>query len=152
MATKDICPEQCDMSVLSRVVDFIIPEDDFPSASEAGVSEFLLGLWKSGAESSGPLVFEGLRRLDREVRAVFGVAFVDATARQKDEIVLRHAHAPWFATLCELVAEGYYSNPGNGSNPHALSWRMIGYEPGLPDGPDGPPSNMQDMVRGKLCA
>ncbi|MBZ9922797.1 gluconate 2-dehydrogenase subunit 3 family protein, partial [Mesorhizobium sp. BR1-1-7] len=127
MATKDICPERRDMDVLSRVVDFIIPADDFPSAGQAGVDKFLLGLWSSGAESSGPLVFKGLRKLDRESHTVFGVAFVDATARQQDEVVLRHARAPWFVTLCELVAEGYYSNPGNGSNPHAVSWRMIGY-------------------------
>jgi hypothetical protein len=37
MATKDICPERRDMDALCRVVDFIIPADDFPSAGEAGV-------------------------------------------------------------------------------------------------------------------
>ncbi|PWJ94463.1 hypothetical protein C8D77_1011149 [Mesorhizobium loti] len=38
MATKDICPERRDMDALCRVVDFIIPADDFPSAGEAGVA------------------------------------------------------------------------------------------------------------------
>jgi len=47
-------------------------------------------------------------------------------------------HQPWFSTLAHWAAEAIYANPGNGGNPDALSWREIGYEHGLPEGPDGP--------------
>lgn len=152
MAIEDICPEQRDMDVLLKVMDFIIPADDFPSASGAGVSTFLVNLWSSGAEPSAARVFEGLRKLERDAQTAFGAAFVDARTEQREELILRVVRAPWFVVLCELVAEGYYCNPGNGSNPDAISWQMIGYEPGLPEGPDDAPPNRQEMVRGKLCA
>jgi len=44
----------------------------------------------------------------------------------------------WFALLAHWVAEAIYANPANGGNPGALSWSEIGYEHGLPEGPDGP--------------
>jgi choline dehydrogenase-like flavoprotein len=40
--------------------------------------------------------------------------------------------------LVELVAEGVYADPGNGGNPDAASWRMVGYEHRMPEGPTGP--------------
>jgi len=48
-------------------------------------------------------------------------------------------HQPWFATLAHWAAEAIYADPANGGNPGARSWREIGYEHGLPDGPSGPP-------------
>jgi choline dehydrogenase-like flavoprotein len=45
---------------------------------------------------------------------------------------------PWFVALAHWVAEAIYADPHNGGNPGALSWREIGYEHGLPEGPDGP--------------
>lgn len=47
-------------------------------------------------------------------------------------------HTPWFETLAHWVAEAIYADPGNGGNPGAISWKEIGYEHGLPEGPDGP--------------
>jgi len=138
--------------MLQRVIDVIVPADDYPSASEAGVDEFLLELWKSGAEPSESIVREGLAELDRESRAELGCRFADIAGEPKRDLISRHAQDPWFITLCEVVAEGYYSNPGNGGNHDAVSWRMIGYEAGLPEGPDGPPSTPQDSARGRLWA
>jgi gluconate 2-dehydrogenase gamma chain len=40
--------------------------------------------------------------------------------------------AQFFQTVVEHVIEGYYSDPGNGGNREAVSWRMIGYVPGTP--------------------
>ena len=55
------------------------------------------------------------------------------------EALLRgHETEAWFRLLVELVAEGVYADPGNGGNPGAASWRMVGYEHRLPEGPTGP--------------
>lgn len=45
----------------------------------------------------------------------------------------------WFTALTKWAAEAIYADPGNGGNPGARSWTEIGYEHGLPEGPDGPP-------------
>jgi len=138
--------------MLQRIIDLIVPADDYPSASEAGVDEFLLELWKSGAEPSDYIVREGLSALDRKSQTDIGCRFVSLAAERQRDLIAQHADEPWFATLCELVAEGYYSNPGNGGNRDAVSWRMIGYQAGLPEGPDGPPPDPRDVVRGRLRA
>jgi gluconate 2-dehydrogenase gamma chain len=38
--------------------------------------------------------------------------------------------ASFFEMLLNLTAEGYFSDPANGGNRDALSWKMIGYDPG----------------------
>jgi len=34
--------------------------------------------------------------------------------------------------LIDLAHEGFYADPGNGGNREKVSWKMIGYDPGLP--------------------
>lgn len=51
-------------------------------------------------------------------------------------------HTGWFEKLAKWAAEAIYADPGNGGNPDAISWTEIGYEHGLPEGPDGPPEQI----------
>jgi hypothetical protein len=125
------------------VLDRIIPNDDYPSATEAGVDRFILDLWRSGSEPSEVLVRDGLTTM---------AGFTNLPMDEQDRQLGEQADCRWFRHLCELAAEGFYADPGNGANPDAVSWAMIGYHPGLPEGPSGPPSDPRDAVQGRLRA
>ena len=43
--------------------------------------------------------------------------------------------AAFFARMTDLAHEGFYADPANGGNRDRLSWKMIGYDPGLPEPP-----------------
>lgn len=65
--------------------------------------------------------------------------FVEASDAEVDGRLSACDRTPWFETLPHWVAEAIYADPGNGGNPDGISWKEIGYEHGLPEGPDGPP-------------
>ncbi|HEY5978348.1 MAG TPA: GMC family oxidoreductase [Microlunatus sp.] len=88
---------------LGRLVDLVVPADEFAPASEAGGLDFLSGYLAERPDLRPRL--EGL------------LAAVDPT---------RHADWEWFA---ELVNGGYYADPANGGNRGGASWRMIDWAP-----------------------
>ena len=139
-----------DLATLRAVLDRIIPRDTFPSACDSGVDRFILALWAAGSEPSEQLVAAGLAALDRASTERNGTRFAALSPEWQDALLARIETAHWFARLCEVAAEGYYADPGNGANPGAISWRMIGYRHGLPDGPDGPAWDARDIRPGVL--
>jgi Gluconate 2-dehydrogenase subunit 3 len=138
------------LGMLRAVLDRIIPADDYPSASQAGVDAFILRLWQAGSEPSAGLVNEGLTALQQASQSRFDGTFETLDQRAQDALLEEVASAPWFERLCELAAEGYYADPDNGANPNASSWQMIGYRPGLPEGDAGPAWDRRDAQVGKL--
>lgn len=136
-------PSQNWLRDFRAVLDRIIPADEYPSACEAGVDVFILRLWCTGSEASADMICDGISRVHG-----FGLLSLAAQERQ----LLSVADQDWFRRLCELAAEGYYADPGNGANPNAVSWRMIGYEAGLPEGLAGPPADPSEVKKGRLWA
>ena len=94
-----------DEDALLRLLDEIVPADDFPSASEAG----------------------GLDLLDRIVAERPDWAPRVASAVAGDEV-----DRQWLAVL---VQAGYYADPEAGGNADAASWRMVGWAAGPPGWP-----------------
>jgi hypothetical protein len=133
---------------LRAVLDRIIPADEFPGACAAGVDRFVVALWDAGLIREKLEILEGLRDLDDRA----GGKFEALSEAGQDRVLEEISDRVWFAKLCELAAEGFYSDPANGANPDAISWTMIGYRPGLPEGPSGPPADPADAVRGRLWA
>ena len=125
-----------DWTLVTAVVDRIVPEDEYPSASQAGIVDQLAAdafshlstLW---ATSLAP----GLERLQRRALDYTGVAFADLDEPTQDELLEELANdidtgsaesvEGWYATLVRLVCEHYYGTRG------AASWKMLGYSPGL---------------------
>ncbi|MFT4000464.1 MAG: gluconate 2-dehydrogenase subunit 3 family protein [Rhizobium sp.] len=136
------------LETFRAVLDRIIPADDYPGALDNGVDEFILSLWDAGLVAGGQGIREGLGKLDRQASN----GFAALSAGEQDRLLAGCEAEEWFHLLCELAAEGFYADPANGANPDAISWRMIGYRPGLPEGPSGPPENADDAVRGRLRA
>jgi len=119
-------------ALLRAVIDRILPADDFPSASGLGADRYVLAMLDGEARAVAPLVRYGLSELDRS-------GFLVADAATQDRLLGAVQSDPWFTRLVELTAEGTYADPGNGGNLDSVSWKMLAYDPRLPDGPDGPP-------------
>ncbi|WP_207930460.1 GMC oxidoreductase [Streptomyces hainanensis] len=86
---------------LAALLDEVVPEDDFPSASAAGGVTFVESVLAERPDWR-PRVADVIRR---------GRA---------------SAHWDWFA---ELVAGGYYADAGNGGNAGSASWAMVDWRP-----------------------
>ncbi|NLS00735.1 gluconate 2-dehydrogenase subunit 3 family protein [Rhizobium sp. P38BS-XIX] len=136
------------LETFRAVLDRIIPRDEFPSATDNGVDRFILRLWDAGLIADTHGIELGLRSMDERASTAFETLLPD----EQDLLLAQCEKEAWFRTLCELAAEGFYADPANGANPGAISWQMVGYRPGLPEGPSGPGENPQDAVRGRLWA
>jgi choline dehydrogenase-like flavoprotein len=124
---------QHEQALLRAVIDRILPGDEFPSAGGFGADSYIVQMLDGDAKAGAELVRYGLMELDRQ-------GFLKAGTAARDELVKGVQGEAWFLRLVELTAEGTYADPGNGGNRAAASWKMLGYDPRLPDGPDGPPT------------
>ncbi|MGI5289698.1 gluconate 2-dehydrogenase subunit 3 family protein [Nonomuraea polychroma] len=127
-------PEQA--ATLSAVVDTIVPADEYPSGTEAGVLDYLAGRFDLRASYAA-----GLDAVEAEARERYGAHF-PVLPYERREALLRDVEAggtrtPWpfdatvfVSTVVGHVMEGFYGDPGNGGNRDAVSWRMIGFEVG----------------------
>ncbi|WP_433442853.1 gluconate 2-dehydrogenase subunit 3 family protein [Nonomuraea sp. CA-141351] len=125
-------PEQT--ATLSAVVDTIVPADEYPSGTEAGVLHYLDQ--QAGVHADYGV---GLDAIEAEARERYGASF-PLLPYERREALLRDLEAgatrtPWpldaavfVSTVVGHVMEGFYGDPGNGGNLDAVSWRMIGFE------------------------
>ncbi len=129
------------IATLRAAIDRLIPRDDFPGATEAGVDRYIIQLLAGDRAGESPRIEQALRAIDAEARATRGKHFDQLPPGAQDDILAavengRVASAIWidldpralFDRLVELCAEGYYSDPEQGGNRDGVSWRMIGYD------------------------
>jgi Gluconate 2-dehydrogenase subunit 3 len=130
-----LSPEQ--RATFLAAADRIIPEDDFPSASQAGAEVFILRLLGEDHPEEIGAFLAGLDLLSAEAVARFGQPFAELRPEDRDALLSRVQEHPseaareFFRKLVEWIGEGFYADPGNGGNRDAVSWRMIGYDPGI---------------------
>ena len=122
--------------LVAAVLDRIVPADADPSAVGFGAEPYV-SKWLAVEAVGGP-VRAGLEALAATARQQHGAAFEDLGADTQDALLQAIEDEAWFATLVRLTAEGVYADPDNGGNRDAASWRMVGYEHRLPEGPTGP--------------
>jgi hypothetical protein len=127
-------------AALRAAVDRILPADDFPGAWEAGAGSYLERQLDGSLLGMLEDVRNGLRALDAEAAARFGMAFAAAPAADQDGL-LRDVEAgtvrtEWsvaperfFDLLVRTTAEGFYADPAQGGNRDRVSWVMTGFEP-----------------------
>jgi hypothetical protein len=127
-----------EFTTLAAVVDRIVPADDFPAGTEAGVLDYLERQFKRELAEQAARYRLGLNAVDAEAHAVYGQPFASLQPARQDDL-LRSIEAgdvrtPWAidaavfaADLVGHVIEGYYSDPDNGGNRDGISWRMIGF-------------------------
>jgi hypothetical protein len=138
---------------LRALLDRLIPHDDLPGAVEAGVENYLRRFLETTGAPEAPGLAVGLIQLERESAARHdGASFTALTADQQDALLrdieigkvrtlwpAACAPVPFFTRMIELAHEGFYADPANGGNQDAVSWRMIGYDRGIPSDLGGPP-------------
>jgi gluconate 2-dehydrogenase gamma chain len=117
-------------AALAAICDQIIPADDFPSASQAGVLTYidlqLMGHYRRHQKAYR----EGLKRADELSRSRFGLDLVQASAQQQFEAVssIEKENKPFFELVRAHTMQGYYGSPRHGGNRDAVSWRMLGLD------------------------
>jgi gluconate 2-dehydrogenase gamma chain len=118
---------------LAALSDQIIPEDDFPSASQAGVVVYidrqLMGPYHRHREAYQA----GLEDADGISREICGAALAQAppAIQQRVASALAERSRAFFELVRAHTMEGYYGSPRHGGNRDAVSWRMLG----LPEPP-----------------
>ena len=111
---------------LVAIIDRLIPQDDFPSASAAGVDRYIVRQLEGDLRERSAMILDGLDRLGRAGFDQLSAAEQDAMIQQletgddRDRLFIQ--------MLIQLAHEGYYADPGNGGNRDAVAWRMIGFE------------------------
>jgi gluconate 2-dehydrogenase gamma chain len=107
----------------------IIPSDDTPGATEAGVIHFIDNvLGTSRTEALAPLR-EGLASLQDAVRSAHGDRMFSALDPEQQDALLRDIEdTPFFATMRYLTIAGMFSLPDYGGNRDHSGWRLIGFE------------------------
>ena len=119
-----------DAATLTAICDQIIPADEFPSASQAGVLTYidlqLMGPYRRHHKTYR----DGLKQANQWSRIRFGIDLAQASTQQQFEIVsaLEKDNKPFFDLVRAHTMQGYYGNPRHGGNRDAVSWRMLGLD------------------------
>jgi gluconate 2-dehydrogenase gamma chain len=117
-------------ATLAAICDQIIPGDDFPSASQAGVLSFIDLQLMAHYHRHQKTYREGLKQASEWSRSRFGVDLARASAQQQLQIVsaLERDNKPFFDLVRAHTMQGYYGTPRHGGNRDAVSWRMLGLD------------------------
>ncbi len=129
---------------LAAACDQIVPKDEDPGASEAGVVAFIDRQLATRAKRDLARWRAGLRGLDASARRRFGVAFAEAALDDQTALLTDLergvaeaadwsgiAPATFFRLLRDHTMMGFYGDPRHGGNKERASWRMLG----VPDPP-----------------
>jgi len=113
---------------LAAMCDQIIPADKFPSASEAGVLNYIDIQLTRHYRRHQKAYAEGLAHADSTSIKRFGLPLADASPNQQLEVVgaAEKNERKFFELVRNHTMEGYYGSPRHGGNRDAVSWRMVG--------------------------
>jgi len=115
-------------ATLAAVCDQIIPADDYPAASQAGVVRYIDHQLTGPYRRHQKTYTAGLRQAEDLCRSRFGVGLAEARPEQKLATVraLEEQNRAFFDLVRSHTMEGYYGSPRHGGNRDAVSWNMLG--------------------------
>ena len=118
---------------LGAICDQIVPADDFPSASQAGVLNYIDRQLMRHYRKHRGAYLDGLEQAEAMSRKRFGGELAGLSQQQQLEIVngLSEQNSTFFGLVRNHTMEGYYGAPRHGGNRDGVSWRMLG----LPEPP-----------------
>ena len=113
---------------LQAICDQIIPADEFPSASQAGVLNYIDSQLMRAYRRHRDVYRRGLEQAQTLSRKRFGQDLAALTPAQQFDLVsaLESQEGKFFSLVRNHTMEGYYGSPRHGGNRDAVSWRMLG--------------------------
>jgi gluconate 2-dehydrogenase gamma chain len=113
---------------LTAICDAIVPADDFPSASQAGVIGFIDHQLSRHFRRYRDAYRDGLEQANAISRQHFGRDLAALNAAQQVEIAgaIEQKNREFFNLVRNHTLDGYYGAPRHGGNRDAASWRMVG--------------------------
>lgn len=122
------CLSAQEARTLGAICDQIIPADDFASASQAGVVEFIDRQLSRHFRRHRSAYRAGLKRSDSLSRQRYGGELAALPPARQLEVVLaiEKEEREFFELAREHALDGYYGAPRHGGNRDAVSWRMLG--------------------------
>ena len=115
---------------LGVICDEIVPGDEFPSATQAGVLDYIDRQLARAYRRHRDAYTEGLEQAERLSRAKFGKTVAELGGAERLETVraIERENGAFFELVRSHTMEGYYGSPRHGGNRDAVSWRMLGLE------------------------
>jgi len=113
---------------LTVLCDQIIPADEFPGATQAGVLTYLDRQLARHYSRYQDAYRDGLAQTETICRERFGCGLADASSSQQLEIAvaLEKQTPEFFELVRRHTLEGFYGSPRHGGNRDGASWRMLG--------------------------
>jgi gluconate 2-dehydrogenase gamma chain len=117
-----------DAQALAVISDQIIPADEFPSASQAGVLTYIDRQLARHYRRHRDTYRDGLAQAHAMSNERFGRDPAALTLPQQAELVsaIEQQNRKFFDLVRSHTLEGYYGAPRHGGNRDAVSWRMLG--------------------------
>ena len=114
--------------ILSVLCDQIVPADEFPGATQAGVLTYIDRQLARHYSRHLDAYRDGIGEADALSRKRFGSSLADLTSSQRLNIAiaLEKSNPVFFSLLREHTMEGFYGAPRHGGNRDSVSWRMLG--------------------------
>ena len=114
--------------ILTPICDQIVPADEFPSASQAGVLNYIDRQLMRHYRRYRHAYRQGLEDVETATQKRFGAELASLSQQQQFEIVsdLERQNPSFFNLVRSHTLEGYYGSPRHGGNRDAVSWRMLG--------------------------
>jgi gluconate 2-dehydrogenase gamma chain len=113
---------------LAPLCDQIVPADEFPGATQAGVLNYIDRQLARHYSRHQDAYRGGLAQADLMSRKQFGRTLADASPSQQFEIAvaLEKQNPSFFELVRRHTLEGFYGSPRHGGNRDGASWRMLG--------------------------
>jgi gluconate 2-dehydrogenase gamma chain len=121
---------EAEARTLTAFCDQIIPADEFPAASEAGVLLYIDRQLIRHYAKHQDEYRDGLAQAEELSQNRFGMDFARLNAQQQLDIVMaiEHGSPDFFELVRNHTMQGYYGSPRHGGNRDAVSWHMLGID------------------------
>ncbi|SDT05672.1 GMC family oxidoreductase [Microlunatus soli] len=119
--------------LLTTVVDAVVPADDYPSASESGVLDFLQRLREHERPEWGRRINAVVASVDAASWRIAGNGFIGLDQQRQQEVLDGLADDAEFGWFAQLINLAYYGDNARSATP-PRSWEMIDWRPGPPGG------------------
>lgn len=145
-STKPLVLKPAQWALVEAIAARIIPSDDEPGATEAGVVNFIDKALATEDKPLAPAYQAGLAGVDAVAKARFGKTFVTLAPAEQDDVLLALEStlagtsgkaegwpkgalgaADFFVAIRAHTVFGFLCDPAYGGNRDYVGWKVVGY-------------------------